>query len=335
MTNLKGQNVLVTGAGGFVGSHLVDELLAQGARVVGFDYLDVSDLRNLDLAKRNRDFHYVKGDIRDRESLRQAFAKLPECRHVFHLASIVGVNKYMEDPFGLIDITVLGTRHVAELAREFKSRILYTSTSEVYGKNPKIPWSEDDDRVLGNTQVDRWSYSTSKAVCEHMLLGMQKQTGHPVSIVRYFNVYGPRQAPIFVVSKGIQRVLKGEPPLLYDGGRQTRCFTYVQDAVRGTLRAATSEKSIGQVFNIGNSREITILEVVETIIKVSGKSLQWQALDTAQHYGSVYEDIPRRVPSVAKARELLDWEITVPHAQGISETVRWAQQPENAWWLKL
>jgi nucleoside-diphosphate-sugar epimerase len=331
---IQNQNVIVTGAAGFVGSHLVDELLANGNRVVAFDYIPLDSAWNLQAVRTNKDLVYCQGDIRDIESLRKAFKAVPKVSQIFHLASIVGVNKYMEDPFGLIDITIGGTRNVAQLAREFGTRILYTSTSEVYGKNPKVPWSEEDDRVLGNTTIDRWSYSTSKATCEHLLLALHKQSKHPVTIVRYFNVYGPRQSPIFVVSKSVHRVLHNLAPLVYDGGAQTRCFTYVKDAVQGTLMAAESDKSIGHVFNIGNSKEISMLEAVETVIKASGKDLKWENLDTAQHYGKVYEDIPRRVPAVQKAKEILGWQVFTSHVDGITESVRWAERPENSWWLR-
>ena len=132
-------------------------------------------------------------------------------------------------------------------------RILFTSTSEVYGRNPAVPWSEDGDRVLGATSVDRWSYAASKGVCEQMLYGVHRKTGLPFSIVRFFNVYGPRQTPIYVVSQTVQRVLNGERPDLYDGGGQTRCLTYVDDAIEGVIAAATKPEAIGEVFNIGNA----------------------------------------------------------------------------------
>jgi nucleoside-diphosphate-sugar epimerase len=324
------QKVLVTGAAGFVGSHLVDQLLTLGNEVVGFDVADLETAPNLLSARAHSHFRYVRGDIRDVNQLRQAFTK--DIKVIFHLASIVGVNKYMEDPFLLVDITVGGTRNVAGLALEFGTRVLFTSTSEVFGRNPKVPWGEEDDRVLGSTQVDRWSYSTSKACCEHLLWGLYRIKKVPVTVVRFFNVYGPRQSPIFVVSQSVHKVLNDQRPLLYDGGMMTRCFTYVDDAVRGTILAASSEKGIGQIFNIGNNRETTMKEAVELIIQYSGKKIEWEDLDTRKLYGKVYEDIERRVPAVKKAKDLLGWEVSIPHTEGLRKTVEWARA--NPWWLK-
>jgi dTDP-alpha-D-glucuronic acid decarboxylase len=327
---MKNRKVLVTGAAGFVGSHLVDKLLELGNEVVGFDIAESSQAMNLKNARDMNKFTYVKGDIRDLLALKKAFQS--GIQTVFHLASVVGVKKYMEDPFLLVDITVGGTRNVAQLALETGAQILYTSTSEVFGRNPKVPWAEDDDRVLGSTQVDRWSYSTSKACCEHLLWGLHRSKKIPVTVVRYFNAYGPRQSPIFVVSQSVHKVLNGEAPLLYDGGKQTRCFTYIEDAVRGTIMAAASAKGNGEIFNIGNNRETTMKEAVELVIQHSGKNVSWQPLDTKQHYGKVYEDIERRVPAVQKAKDVLGWQAEVSHSEGIRRTVEWAK--ENTWWLR-
>jgi dTDP-alpha-D-glucuronic acid decarboxylase len=327
---MKNKRVLVTGAAGFVGSHLVDKLLELGNQVIGFDIVDLGQSKNLQLAADNNRFKYVQGDIRDIQALRKAFSS--DLQTVFHLASVVGVKKYMEDPFLLVDITLGGTRNVAQLALEFGTQILYTSTSEVFGRNPKVPWAEDDDRVLGSTQVDRWSYSTSKACCEHLLWGLHRSKKIPVTVVRYFNAYGPRQSPIFVVSQSVHKVLNDQQPLLYDGGGQTRCFTYIDDAVRGTIMAASHAKGNGEIFNIGNNKETTMKEAVELVIQHSGKDIQWQGLDTKKHYGKVYEDIERRVPAVSKAKEILGWQAEVSHSEGIRRTVEWAKQ--NTWWLK-
>lgn len=324
------KKILITGGAGFVGSHLADALLAGGNQVAVLDFSSLESAVNLTDAKQHPDFSYFQGDIRDKTALEKLFSKKFDT--VYHLASVVGVHKYMDDPLGLIDITVLGTRNVAELAQANGTQIVFTSTSEIYGKNPKVPWDEDDDRVLGSTSVDRWSYSASKGVCEQMLLGLHKKTNHPVSIVRFFNVYGPRQNPIFVVSQSIHRVLNDQKPLLYDGGRQTRCFTYVEDAVRGTIAAGNTTAGNGQVFNIGNSTEVTIREIVELIIKHSGKNITWEDFDTQKQYGKAYEDIARRVPSVKKAKQLLQWEVTVKHEEGLIRTIEWAKRhPE---WLR-
>jgi nucleoside-diphosphate-sugar epimerase len=243
------------------------------------------------------------------------------------------VRRYMEDPLSLIDIAIIGTRHLIALCVEHDVRILFTSTSEVYGRNPAVPWSEDGDRVLGATSVDRWSYAASKGVCEQMLYGVHRKTGLPFSIVRFFNVYGPRQTPIYVVSQTVQRVLNGEAPDLYDGGAQTRCLTYIDDAIEGTILAATRPEAVGEVFNIGNSVENTMAEVVQMTLDAAGSDLEPVAVDTTEKYGAIYEDIGRRVPAVDKAERVLGWKATTSAEEGIAKTVAWAR--ETPWYLAL
>ena len=323
--------VMVTGAAGFVGSHLIERLLALGHVVHGLDLAPLEAARNLEAVKDHPNLHYVQGDIRDAGTIRAFFR--PEAGTLYHLASVVGVRRYMEDPLSLIDIAIIGTRNLIALCAEHGVRILFTSTSEVYGRNPAVPWAEDGDRVLGATSVDRWSYAASKGVCEQMLYGVHRKTGLPFSIVRFFNVYGPRQTPIYVVSQTVQRVLNGERPDLYDGGTQTRCLTYVEDAIEGTIRAATMPEAVGEVFNIGNSVENTMAEVVAMALEAAGSDLEPIPVDTREKYGAVYEDIGRRVPDVRKAERLLGWKATTPAREGVAKTVAWAR--ETPWWLAL
>ena len=272
--------VMVTGAAGFVGSHLIERLLEMGQTVHGLDLAPLAEARNLAAVKDHPKLHYRQGDIRDADTIKAFFR--PEAGVLYHLASVVGVRRYMEDPLSLIDIAIIGTRHLIALCVEHDVRILFTSTSEVYGRNPAVPWSEDGDRVLGATSVDRWSYAASKGVCEQMLYGVHRKTGLPFSIVRFFNVYGPRQTPIYVVSQTVQRVLNGERPDLYDGGAQTRCLTYIDDAIEGTILAATRPEAIGEVFNIGNATENSMAEVVAMTLEAAGSDLEPIAVDTCR-----------------------------------------------------
>ena len=212
--------------------------------------------------------------------------------------------------------------------------MVFASTSEVFGKNPNPPFAEDDDRVLGSTRTARWSYSTSKAMAEHLVFAMHTAYGLPVTVVRYFNVYGPRQNPIFVVSQTIHRILNGRQPLLYDSGDQTRCFTYVDDAIAGTLLAAESIAAIGEAFNIGSMTETTVGDVVDLAIKIANvDSVSGaEAVDTAARYGGRYEDIPRRIPDSTKAQRELGWRLQVDVEEGIRRTIDWARA--NPWYLK-
>lgn len=323
-------SVMVTGAAGFVGSHLVERLLKLGYEVYAFDLAPLEDTPNLAAVRNHPCLNYTQGDIRNPRAIDSFFQ--PNATHLYHLASVVGVRRYMEDPLSLIDIAILGTRRLIDLCVNSDVRILFTSTSEIYGRNSEVPWSEESDRVLGSTDVDRWSYSSAKAVCEHMLFAMHRQTGLPFSTVRFFNVYGPRQAPIYVVSQTIARVLRGERPDLYDGGGQTRCLTYIDDAIDGVIAAATQDAAIGEVFNIGNSVENTMSEVVSMVLEIVDSDLVPFAVDTREKYGQVYEDILRRVPTVDKAYEVLGWKATTSAKDGLARTVVWAQ--DNPWWYE-
>ena len=293
------------------------------------DTVEIDSNMNLVNVKNNPNFNYYKGDIRSKNDLQKFFIK--EADTIYHLASVVGVNRYMEDPLSLIDIGVLGTRSLIELCVQNNVRMLFASTSEVYGKNPKVPWSEKDDRVVGATNVDRWSYSTSKAICEHMLFGVHHKNLWPMSIVRFFNVYGPRQNPIYVVSKSVHRVLNGLAPELYDGGNQTRCFTYIDDVIDGIILAAEHENAIGEVINLGNPVENNMYEVIDEIVKYSKCNLEPINISTEEKYGKVYEDIPRRIPDVSKAFKLLKWKPATSMKDGVRKTIDWAKQ--NRWYL--
>ena len=315
--------VCVTGAGGFVGSHLVSSLAARGDTVVAIDVSDHALTAQDGIENRI-------GDIRDVDFLTATLRETsPDL--VFHMAALVGVSVYIDRPFDVLDVNVFGTRNILEACLQTTTPCVLASTSEVYGKNPKVPWSEDDDRVLGGTQVDRWSYSTSKAAAEHLGLAVHKSTGLPVSIVRYFNAYGPRQVPNFVISKSIHRALNGLPPLVYDGGRQTRCFTFIDDVVAGTIAVGDNDRARGQVFNIGSETETTIRDAVDVVIAATGYEGEVEDLDTGRHYGASYQDIDRRIPSAAKAREMLNWTATTGLREGVETTVEWAR--DNPQWL--
>jgi UDP-glucose 4-epimerase len=320
---------MVTGAAGMVGSHLVEALLARGYEVHGLDIVPLEKANNLRECRDHPGLVYTMGDIRDPAVIDGYFVKDAEV--LYHLASVVGVRYYMEDPLSLIDVAIIGTRRFIGLCEQHGVRIMFTSTSEVYGRNPAVPWKETDERVLGATSVDRWSYSTSKALVEHMLFGVHRKSGLPISIVRFFNVYGPRQNPIYVVSQSVYRTLRGESPEIYDGGHQTRCFTYVGDVIEGVIRAGTMDSAIGEGINLGNPAEIEIGDVVKACVELSGADVPIIDVDTGKKYGAVYEDIIRRVPAVEKAAELLDWRAHTSYREGIAKTMEWARA--NPWYL--
>ena len=324
-------NVVVTGGNGFVGSHLVSALLDRGDTVTVIDLPRGTRTSDVDF-DRHPNYRFVPGDVTDMAALQTALTSGVDT--VFHLASVVGVKNYVDDPLRVVDVIVTGTRNVLELCQRHGIRLVFTSTSEVFGKNPNPPWAEDDDRVLGSTRTARWSYSSSKAMAEHLVFAMHTSFGLPATVVRYFNVYGPRQNPIFVISQSIHRILNGRSPLVYDSGRQTRCFTYVDDVVAGTLLASESDAAIGEAFNIGSMTETTIGDAVDLAIKLANVESvsRAEAFDTAVRYGATYEDIPRRVPDSTKAQQMLGWRLQVDLEEGLRRTIEWARA--NPWYLE-
>ena len=315
---------LVTGGFGFVGIHLVEALRARGDDVTVFDARPPA-------GGTPDGVRFVAGDVRDEAALRTAFTDGADV--VYHLAAVVGVDQYLERPLDVIDINLMGTRHVLDLALETGAKVVVASTSEVFGKNPAVPWREDDDRVLGSTAVDRWSYSSTKALAEHMTFAFARSLGLPATIVRYFNVYGPGQRPAFVVSRSIHRALNGKPPVLYDGGDQTRCFTFVADAIEATILAGTSPKADGECFNVGSSVETTVGEVLTLVGELTGTGTVTVPVDTSDTAGEAYEDLARRVPDTTKIQEVLGWELATDLREGLSRTIEWARA--NPDWLAL
>lgn len=317
-----GQRVVVTGGSGFVGSHLVARLVRRGDDVTVFDAVAPAATPGV---------RHVAGDVLDREALRRAVG--PGTDVVYHLAAVVGVDRYLAAPLEVIDVNFTGTRTVLEAAAEAGARTVVASTSEIFGKNPAVPWREDDDRVLGSTASDRWAYSTSKALTEHLTLAFGRAHAVETSIVRYFNVYGPRQRPGFLVSRCVHRALNGRPLVIYDGGAQTRCFTWVGDAVEGTVLAGTSPKAVGEVFNLGSMVEWTVGDAVREVARRAGTGVPIREIDTRTALGRGYEDLARRIPDHTKARDLLGWSCPTPLRDGLDRTIAWARGDRG--WLEL
>lgn len=311
--------VLITGGAGFVGSHLAEAFLHRGDEVY---VLDTGSIRKVKHLIPHRRFHFVRDSVFHLEILEGLVAK---CDLVYHLAAVVGVEHYVGDPYEVLHVNVNGTQNVLKAAFKYQRKVVFGSTSEVYGRNPKVPWREDDDRVLGSTRIDRWCYSTSKAVGEHFCFAYHR-LGLPVTITRYFNVYGPRLDRLDVgrvVTIFLGQALRNEPLTVIGDGQQTRCFTYIDDCVRATVAAGIASGTDGEIFNIGSDVETTMLELAQLIVELSGSKSEIRFVPYEAVYGPGYEDIPRRVPDVTKMREVLGVEATTPLREGLRHTIEW------------
>jgi len=312
--------VLITGGAGFLGSHLSDGFIARGDEVFVLDTGSIGKVRHLLNSAR---FHYIHDSIFNAEIIDSLVAKADL---IYHLAAVVGVEHYVGDPYETLNVNVNGTQNILRAAYKYGKRVVFSSTSEVYGRNPKVPWREDDDRVLGATTIDRWCYSTSKAVGEHFCLAYHK-LGLPVTVVRYFNVYGPRLDKVdvgrlFTIFMG--QLLRGADMTVIGDGKQTRCFTYVTDAVAATIAAGIRTEAEGQVINIGVDVETSVLEFARLMLELFGETTSKIKFVTQEDvYGKSYEDIPRRVPDNTKMKKLLGVEPRISLREGVKLSIDW------------
>jgi len=314
--------ILVTGGAGFIGSHLCDRLLEEGHYVTVVDDLSVGKKANIGHNLTNPNFHFVEGSILDKGLMDEL---IKGCDLIYHLAAVVGVEYVVEDPLEVIHTNAWGTDNVLALAYEHGCKVLLASTSEIYGRSSKIPFAEGDNRVLGPTWVPRWSYSTAKALDEHLAFAYHAK-GLPVTIVRYFNAYGPRLDPRgygSVIAKFIGQALAGKPITVHGDGSQTRCFTYVEDIVRGTALAATTKEAEGEVFNIASSQETSILKLAKVIKEITASPSEIVHVPLSSVYGKDFQDTPRRVPDVSKAEGILGFRAEVPLEEGLEKTIAW------------
>lgn len=317
--------ILVTGGAGFVGSFLVDKLLERGHEVCALDDVSTGGEDKIVHHFQNPRFRFIRDSILNREILDNL---INQSDSIYHLAGVVGVRHYVINPYAVLNVNVNGTQLVLQLAHKYNKKVCFASTSEIYGRNSKIPYSENDDRVLGSTAIDRWCYSTSKAVGEHFCFAYKK-LGLRMSIVRYFNVYGPRMDRLDtgrVITIFLGQILRDKPVTVIGDGSQTRCFTYVEDAVEGTLRTMETEQAEGEVFNIGADSEITMLELAKRLIHLSGSKSLIRFVKQTEVYGNSYEDIPRRVPDVQKAKKILGFCAGTPLDEGLIRTIQWFKE---------
>jgi UDP-glucose 4-epimerase len=302
--------VLITGGAGFVGSHLSEALLDRGDEVFVLDDLSTGSIDNIAHLKSNKKFHYTIDTVTNEPLLAEL---IDRCDTVIHLAAAVGVKLIVEQPVRTIETNVHGTEVVLKIANKKKKLVLIASTSEVYGKSAVVPFSEDADLVLGPTSKHRWAYACSKMIDEFLALAYWKERKLPVIIVRLFNTVGPRQTGQYgmVVPNFVQQALAGQPITVFGDGTQSRSFTYVGDVVTAMVALINEPRAVGQVFNIGNGREITIGDLAVRIKQITGSKSPIVKIPYDQAYEAGFEDMPRRVPDISKIRALIGYEPTV------------------------
>ncbi len=302
--------VLITGGAGFVGSHLAEDLLGRGDEVYVLDDLSTGSIDNIAHLKSNPKFHYTIDTVTNEPLLAEM---VDRCDTVVHLAAAVGVKLIVESPVRTIETNVHGTEVVLKVANKKKKLVLIASTSEVYGKSAKVPFSEDDDLVLGPTSKHRWAYACSKMIDEFLALAYWKERKLPVIVVRLFNTVGPRQTGQYgmVVPNFVRQAMTNVPITVFGDGTQSRSFTYVGDVVRAMVALINEPRAIGQVFNIGNGNEITIRDLALRIKQMTGSTSEIVTIPYDQAYEAGFEDMPRRVPDISKIRALVGYEPTV------------------------
>lgn len=296
--------ILITGGAGFIGSHLADRLLLEGHSVVALDNLSTGAMSNIEHLKDDPRFRLVIGSVRDASLVHEL---VEECDAIFHLAAAVGVKLILEQPSLSIHTNVNGTENVLHAASLRDKLVVIASTSEVYGKTTKTPFSEDDDLLLGSTANLRWSYAIAKALDECLSLSYAHEDKIDVIIVRLFNTTGPRQTGYYgmVLPSFVNQALQGNPLTVYGTGDQSRCFGHVYDAVEALFRLLGEPKAIGQIFNVGNDQEVTIHGLAERIKEKTGSESPIHLIPYSEAYGVGFEDMARRVPDVSKLERFI------------------------------
>ena len=298
---------LVTGGAGFIGSHLCQALLERGDEVVALDDLSTGRLENIDQLTGKSQFQFIQDSAANPDLMDEL---VEQCDLIYHLAAAVGVELIVSDPVQTIHTNLRTCEVVLASAARFGRRILLTSSSEVYGKGKTVPFRENDDTVLGASSVSRWSYAASKLISEHLALAYHRQRQLPAIIVRLFNTVGPRQTGRYgmVIPRFIQAALDGEDLCVYGSGQQTRCFADVADVVDALLKLPAQVRAPGQVFNLGSDEEVSINQLAQKVIALTGSKSRIRRMSYDQAYGPGFEDLMRRRPSLEKIRKFIDYQ---------------------------
>lgn len=318
-------HALITGGAGFIGSHLAERLLNHGYTVTIIDNLSTGQIKNIAALQSHPCFRAAYEDIRNAVVMDRLVS---ECDVIFHLAAAVGVQRIIQEPIETIETNIGGTEVVLKTARRYRKKVLIASTSEVYGKGARFPFSEDDDCVLGPTIRNRWSYAASKMVDEFYALAYHKEVDLPVVIFRLFNTVGPRQRGQYgmVLPRFVRWALTNEPIQVYGDGEQSRCFCNVQDVVVAIHQLSEAPNAIGEVFNIGSNHEISILKLAQRVKARANSTSEIRLIPYEEAYEAGFEDFRRRVPSLEKIRGAIEWEPTVPLDDTIDQIIAHIQE---------
>ena len=298
--------ILITGGSGFIGSYLCKNLLEQGHEVISLDNFSAGEFENIAELENLRGFKSVEGSILDQELVRDLISSVDSC---FHFAAAVGVQKILDDPIGSLKTNLHGSEIVIQASSESKINLVLASTSEIYGKNPTQPLTEDSDRVIGSPLLSRWTYSEAKAIDEALAHAYHSKHGLKVKIVRLFNTVGPRQSPAYgmVIPRFFAAALSGKDLEIHGDGSQRRVFCHVDDAVNGVIELWKHFDGNGEAFNIGGVEEISILNLAKKIIEVTKSNSKINFISYAKLKSQGFEDMQRRVPSTEKLKKLTGW----------------------------
>ncbi len=292
---------MITGGAGFIGSHLAERLLAAGDSVVVLDDLSTGRLANVEALRSNDRFEFVRDSVENESTVGMLMSR---CDAVYHLAAAVGVQLIIDEPVRTIRSIIHGTEVVLESALKFGRPVLITSSSEVYGKGARVPFSEDDDVLVGPTKHSRWCYAYAKGIDEFLGLAYHKQFGLPVTVVRLFNTVGPRQVGMYgmVLPRFVSAALNGKPLIVYGDGKQTRCFCHVNDIVSALVKLTESDANVGQVFNLGSDEEVSIAELARQVISATASKSVIEYISYDKAYGQAFDDLARRVPKLDRVK---------------------------------
>lgn len=299
-------NILITGGAGFIGSHLAEKLLKHGHKIIVLDNLSTGSLENVKHLRKDPNFNLHIGSILNYELLEELVS---QCKVVYHMAAAVGVKYIIENPLLSLRTNIVGTENVLELSHKYKCKVLVASTSEIYGKSDNVPFKEEDDRLLGSTHISRWGYSTAKAVDEFLALAFHREKKLPVVIVRLFNTVGPRQTGQYgmVIPKFVKAALLDQPLVVHGTGKQSRCFTDVDDVSDALIKLMDTPDCIGKIFNVGSTESITIEELAHKIKKASKSKSKIEYMAYEDVFEEGFEDMMKRVPDISKIEKAIGY----------------------------